>query len=179
MLARELNKFGHQLVKNTKRNLKAKGKSSSGVLADSIRYELVEKHGNIILEFWMLEYGYYQDEGVKGFKPSSIKVNGKAGKQKAPNSKFEFGSGKGKGSLFKSIDAWIVKKGLAPRKNNKFTSRDSIRYAMTKSIFHQGIEPSYFFTEAWDKTIKHIERKLADAILKDTEQLYFELIHDK
>jgi len=178
MLARELNRFGSQLVKNTKRNLKRKGKSSSGVLADSIRYEIVTNDDGWVLEFWMLEYGYYQDQGVKGFKPNSIKVNGKRGKQKAPNSKFKFGSGKGKGSLFKSIDAWIVKKGLAPRKNNKFTSRDSIRYAMTKSIFHQGIEPSHFFTEAWDKTLKGLDKKLADAILKDTEQLYFELINE-
>jgi len=178
MLASELNKFGDKLVKNTKRNLKRKGKSVSGVLADSIRYEIVEKDNTIILEFWMLEYGYYQDQGVKGYKPYSIKVNGKRGKQKAPNSKFKFGSGKGKGSLFKSIDKWIVRKRLDKRKKGKFTSRDSIRYAMTKSIFHQGIEPSHFFTEAWDKTLKGLDTKLADAILKDTEQLYFELINE-
>ncbi len=178
MLARELHRFGDQLVKNTKRNLKAKGKSVSGVLADSIRYEILTGYDGWTFEFWMLEYGYYQDEGVKGFKPYSIKVNGKRGKQKAPNSKFKFGSGKGKGSLFKSIDKWIVKKGLAPRKNNKFTSRDSIRYAMTKSIFHQGIEPSHFFTEAWDKTLKGLDKKLADEILNDAEQYYFELIQD-
>tara|TARA_S200002703_G_scaffold104920_1_gene91034 strand:- start:2869 stop:3405 length:537 start_codon:yes stop_codon:yes gene_type:complete len=178
MLARELNKFGEQLVRNTKKNLKAKGKSISGALADSIRYELMSNDKGWVLEFWMLEYGYYQDEGVKGFKPESIKVNGKTGKQKSPNSRFRFGSGKGKGSLFKSIDKWIVRKGLDERKNGKFTSRDSIRYAMTKSIFHQGIEASHFFTEAWDKTTQNIDEKLADAVLEDVEKLYFELINE-
>lgn len=176
MLARELNKFGQKLVRNTKKNLKAKGKNVSGVLADSIRYELVSNRDGWVLEFWMLEYGYYQDEGVKGYKPESIKVNGFTGRQKAPKSRFKFGSGKGKGSLFKSIDSWIVRKGLDERKNGKFTSRDSIRYAMTKSIFHQGIAPSHFFTEAWDKTLKGVDEKLAKSLKEEVEKLYFELV---
>tara|TARA_R110001606_G_scaffold374687_1_gene532617 strand:+ start:1313 stop:1849 length:537 start_codon:yes stop_codon:yes gene_type:complete len=178
MLKDTLDKIGKDLVKNTKRNLEAKSKSVSGVLYDSIRYNIEETSEGAILEFWMFEYGYYQDEGVKGYKPRSIKVNGKAGKQKAPNSRFKFGSGKGKkGGLFKSIDSWIVRKKIAPRdKKGRFMSRDSIRYAMTKSIFHQGIEPSDFFTDAWNETLDKVDEKLTDELINDVEKLYFELI---
>lgn len=177
MLIDTLDKLGKELVKNTKNSLQAKKKSVSGVLDASIRYNIEETTDGANLEFFMFEYGYYQDEGVKGYKPSSIKVNGKVGEQKAPHSRFEFGTGSGKkGGLFKSIDKWIVRKKLAPRRNNKFISRDSIRYAMTKSIYHQGIEPSNFFTEAWDKTLKDIDKKLTDELINDVEKLYFELL---
>ena len=178
MLEDTLNKLGKELVKNTKRSLKAKKKSVSGVLDASIRYNIEETSDGANLEFWMFEYGYYQDEGVKGYKPRSIKVNGKVGKQKAPDSRFKFGTGTGKkGGLFKSIDNWIIRKKLDTRDaKGRFTSRDSIRYAMTKSIYHQGIEPSNFFTEAWEKTLDNIDDKITDDIINDVEKLYFKLL---
>ena len=175
MLKDELNKFGEDLVRNTRSKLSQKGKNVSGVLMDSIRYEVVPTEEGFILEFWMMEYGYYQDEGVRGADPSAFKYaeTGKTGKQKAPNSRFHFGSGKGKGSLFKGLDGWIVRKGLAPRKNNRFTSRKSMKYAMARSIYLQGIEPSGFFTEAWNETLGTIDEDLAKGIAEEAEKLYF------
>jgi hypothetical protein len=175
-MLKELNKIGEELVERTQKNLKKKKKITSGALYDSIRYEIVKEGDSVFLEFWMFEYGYYQDEGVRGLNPEGVMVNGKKGRQKAPNSRFRFGSGKGKGSLFKAIDKWIVRKRLDKRKNGKFTSRDSIRYALTKSIFAQGIEPSGFFTEAYDQTMKNVDKRLADDLSERVQKLYFELI---
>jgi hypothetical protein len=176
-MLRVLNSVGEELVQNTIKNLRRSPKKiASGVLKDSIRYEIVEQGDNVILEFWMMEYGYYQDEGVRGADPKSIFVNGKRGVQKAPNSRFRFGSGKGKGSLFKSIDSWIVRKRLDERKKGKFTSRKSIKFAITKSIYNQGIEPSNFFTDAWEKTLKNVDEKLAEDLENNIEKLYFELV---
>ncbi len=178
-LERALNRQGKRLTSNVKRSIKRKKLVVSGALYDSVRYELEEvSEGEYVMSFYMLEYGYYQDEGVKGANPSAVTVNGKRGKQKAPRSKFRFGSGKGKGSLFKALDKWIVrKKGLTPRTaSGKFMSRQSMKYAMTKSIYYQGIEPKEFFEPEFEKWQRRLPEALTDALAEDVQKLWFELV---
>lgn len=178
-LERALNRQGDRLTKDVKRAIKKKDLVVSGALYDSVRYELEEVgEGKYVMSFYMLEHGYYQDEGVKGANPSAVRVNGKAGRQKAPRSKFQFGKMTGKGSLFKALDNWIVRKGIAPRnRRGQFMSRQSLRYAMTKSIYYQGIEPKEFFTPVWDKWNKRVPDVLKDALSKDVEKLWLEFVN--
>jgi hypothetical protein len=130
-----------------------------------------------IFEFIMVEYGFYQDEGVQGKNPGAVKVNGKPGIQKAPGSRFKFGSGKSQGSLFKGLDAWVVKKNIAGRNaKGQFISRSSTKSAIAKSIFYQGLPPRQFFTRAWDKTTKNIDNQLALAYISDVEAIFLELV---
>ena len=173
-LKESLESVGDRLVRQVKRNLVAKGKNVSGVLEDSISVEVIEEDdGKLVLEYTMVEYGYYQDEGVKGANPKKIKK----GRQKAPYSRFQFGSGKGRGSLSKGLDKWIVQKGIAPRdKQGRFLSRATLKFLMSRSIYNQGIEPSMFFTDAWDKMIKEIEPELQEALEKDFRKQFIELI---
>lgn len=174
----ELITFGDSLVRQTRRNLKSEKMISSGVLYDSVGFSMDQTLTGFIFYFEMVEYGFYQDEGVQGANPGKVNVNGKRGIQKAPGSRFKFGSGKGKGSLFKGLDPWVVKKNIAPRnKKGQFMSRASLKTAMAKSIFYQGLEPRHFFSNAWDKTTKHIDNTLATAYIEDVEAIYIELIH--
>lgn len=174
---KEIETFGDVLVRRTRKNLKNEKMISSGVLFDSIGYNVDQTKDGFIFEFIMVEYGFYQDEGVQGKNPGAVKVNGKPGIQKAPGSRFKFGSGKSQGSLFKGLDPWIVKKKIKGTRNNgRFVSRASIKSAMSKSIFYQGLPPRKFFTQAWDQTTGNIDNQLAIAYIKDVEAIFLELI---
>lgn len=178
----EIKNFGQLLVAKTKRNLTSQDMVSSGVLLDSVRYNIDQTLDGYIFEFLMVEYGYYQDEGVQGANPSKVNIlqadgTKKRGIQKAPGSRFKFGSGKGEGSLFKGLDPWVVKKNITgTRENGRFISRASIKTAIAKSIFYQGLPPRKFFSKAWDESTMDIDNQLALAYITDIEAIFIELI---
>lgn len=178
----EIDIFGQALVQRTRKNLKSQGMVVSGVLLDSIRYNVDQTEEGYIFEFLMVEYGYYQDEGVQGANPGAVNIkqpdgSKKRGFQKAPGSRFKFGSGKGEGSLFKGLDPWVVKKNIrGTRENGRFVSRASVKTAIAKSIFYQGLPPRKFFSRAWDQTTQNIDNQLALAYIKDVEAIFIELI---
>lgn len=160
---KELGKMGKEVRRRARISLKARGKVVTGKLYNSIRYEQGvakdEKSLNLRFSFPGAEYWQYVDEGVRGALSS----------RKAPRSPFKFGSGSGpKGRLRPSIDRWVVKKGIAPRgAGGQFASRKGMVYAISRSIYQTGIRPSYFFTNAYDRTLKKHEAKLEKAVAAD------------
>ncbi len=179
---KEIETFGETVVSRTRKNLKTEGMVSSGILFDSVSYNVDQTIDGFIFEFIMVEYGFYQDEGVQGANPSAVNIkqpdgSKKRGFQKAPGSRFKFGSGKGQGSLFKGLDPWVVKKNITgTRANGRFISRASIKSAMSKSIFYQGLPPRKFFSRAWDQTTANIDNQLAIAYIADVEAIFIQLI---
>jgi hypothetical protein len=62
----------------------------------------------------------------------------------------------------------VVKKGIAPRTpGGQFASRKSMVFLISRSIYNTGIRPSYFFTNAYDKTLKKHNAKLEKAVGDD------------
>ena len=80
-----LNDFGRYVVQQARTRL-TKNKQGGGALYESIRYTLDKEQKGFILDFYMEDYGIFQDQGVKGANPALIK----GGRQKAPNSKFSY-----------------------------------------------------------------------------------------
>jgi hypothetical protein len=160
---KELGKMGKEVRRRARISLKARGKVVTGKLYNSIRYEQGvakdEKSLNLRFSFPGAEYWQYVDEGVRGALSS----------RKAPRSPFKFGSGSGpKGRLRPAIDRWVVKKGIAPRgAGGKFAARKGMVFAISRSIYRTGIRPSYFFTNAYDRTLKKHEAKLEKAVAAD------------
>jgi len=160
---KELGRIGKEVRRRARISLKARGKVVTGKLYNSIRYEQgVSKDNkslNLRFSFPGADYWQYVDEGVRGAVSSS----------KAPRSPFRFGSGSGpRGGLRGSIDKWVVKKGIAPRgAGGQFASRKSMVFAISRSIYQTGIRPSYFFTNAYDRTIKKHNAKLEKAVGQD------------
>ena len=74
----------------------------------------------------------------------------------------------------KSLDKWIVKKGIAPRgKNGKFISREGLKFAIAKKIFLYGIKPSLFFTKPFEQGYeKFINKELEKAFAIDAVELF-------
>ena len=171
---KELGKIGKEVRRRARISLKARGKVVTGNLYNSIRYEQSvarnEKSLNLRFSFPGADYWQFVDEGVKGALSSA----------KAPRSPFRFGSGTGpSGRLRPAIDKWVVKKGIAPRgAGGRFASRKSMVFAISRSIYQTGIRPSYFFTNAYDRTLKKHNAKLEKAVGDDIANAITKLLQD-
>lgn len=157
--------FRDYVIKEAKDNLNRSKHNNSGSLANSIKGEILTEDNYTIVGFKMNDYGTFVDLGVKG-KTSSTK---------APNSPYQFGSGRGrKGGLTQGINKWVRQKGFQfrDRKSGRFLSYDSTAYLITRSIFHKGIKPSLFFTKPFEAGYrKYIDTDLIKAFGQDIETM--------
>lgn len=161
----ELNKFRDYVISQARANLTRGGKNVSNSLYNSLKGNVKAMPNSFIMDFSMEEYGFYQDQGVKGKKSSS----------KAPSSPFKFGSGKGpKGGLTSGINNWVRKKRFqfSDKKTGKFLSYDSTAFLITRSIYNKGIAPSLFFTTPFNKAFKNLPDDLVKAYGLDAMKLF-------
>ena len=142
-----LEEFALQVVKGARRNL-SKIQKTSGKLSRSIKSNVKVNPNSFEMDFEMEGYGAYQDAGVDGKKK-------KYGKRKAGLPTYKYTT---KMPPPKALDKWVVKKGLAPRNKGRFAGRSissvgfrqSITFLIARSIFMKGLEPTYFFTNAFE-----------------------------
>jgi hypothetical protein len=151
-----LTKFAKRVIQQARTNLTKKKKNFNKTLYNSLSYKLSVSKNSFYLNFYMEDYGAFQDEGVKGAggtRKTTSNFNrrnnkGKIWKQKAPNSRFKFKEGK-KPSV-KHFKAWAQSKGLSP-------------YAVRESVFRQGISPSKFFTTPFRMQFQKLPPELINA----------------
>jgi len=157
-----LDLFTEYVVGKSKANLNRLKKNTTGNLNKSIKgYYKVSKN-SFQISFEMEDYGEFQDLGVKGVKSS----------RKAPNSPFKMGTGSAPKGLFKTaINAWVVRKGIAPRDKGKFTDRKQLNYLIRKSIYETGLKTTNFFTEPFETAFKRLPDEIIEAYGLDIESL--------
>ena len=158
-----LNKFAKYVVSQSKANLTRQKKNASGNLRNSIGYDLKVSENSFSLEFIMAEYGMFIDEGVHGSKSSYLETR---------NSRFEF-SGRFKTIPTKSIDKWVVRKGIKGTRDEKgrFIDRQSLKYVISKSIYEKGIRASMFFTKPFEKAFENLPDEVIEAYALDIDDL--------
>lgn len=161
---KELEYFANEIINRSKSNLTQKKKNVSKKLYNSLDYELKVSKNSFSLSFMMEDYGTFIDKGVKGWDSSA----------KAPNSPYQY---KKKMPLeqvvqtLKSLDKWIVRRGLAGRdKKGRFISRESLKFAIFKSIQMKGIETTNFFTKPFDNAFKRLPDDLVESYGLEVEQ---------
>jgi hypothetical protein len=153
-----LEKFRDEVVSGARNELAAKGKNSSGRLSNSIQGEVKQMPNSIGIYFKMEDYGNFQDKGVDGIKQ----------KHGAP---YSFRKGIPSRQMLASLDKWVIKRGIAPRKTGgQFVSRQSLKFAIAKSIFKNGIRPSLFFTKPFEKAFKQLPDDLIQKYGLDMEK---------
>ncbi len=131
-----LNDFGKYVVQQSRSRL-TKGNQGGGALYDSIRYTLDEEQKGFILDFYMEDYGKFQDKGVSGT-------------EKKYDTPFSY-----KTSMppIEPVAKWAKRKGLKLRevkgrfkKNwNKDSSYRTIGFLIARSI-QQKAHNAYFIT---------------------------------
>ena len=165
-----ITQFKNELVVQMKKNLEKH--NASGTLSESIEAtETTIVNDNLSFSIEMADYYDFVDKGVKGADPSGIYKNNpdKQGVQRAPNSPYSY---KTKMPPPSKMDKWSVRKGIAPRDSKgRFLSRKGINFAIAKSIFHQGLKPTLFFTKAYNKYFTpQFELDLMVAYSQDLEE---------
>jgi hypothetical protein len=151
-----LNKFAKYVIQQARTNLTRNKKNSSKKLYDSLEYRINRYKDSIDLLFNMEEYGFFQDLGVSGKKNTYNTPYSYRSKMPPP----------------KAFSQWVIRKGLkgVRDKQGKFIPRKSLQYLIARSVFNNGIKPSFFFTKPFQRAFKYIPNELKEAFIFDIEQ---------
>lgn len=147
-----LQKYGKYVVQQARSNLTKKRQNASKELYNSLSFK-VQK--NSVL-FDMLEYGAFQDEGVKGKKSTYPQSSA---------SPFKYKNKMPPSSVF---DKWGIRKGIAPRdKQGRFISRKSLNYLLARSIYNKGIRATMFFTKPFEAGLDKFSDEIVLGFVED------------
>ena len=147
-----LEDFAREVIRGARQNLKKR--NASGKLSRSLKSDVKVNPKSFELDFEMEGYGQFQDAGVDGKKK-------KYGKRKAGLPTYSY---KPKMPPPKSLDKWVVKRGLKGTRDAKgrFVKRQSLTFLIARSIFIKGLEPTYFFTNAFEAAYKKLPKEFID-----------------
>lgn len=150
-----LEAFRRNVVRESRKNLKALNKDVTGSLSKSLTSELNVSKQSFSLQFLMEEYGNYVDRGVSGT-------------ERKYNTPFAYTTKMPPSRVF---DKWAIKKGLdgVRDKEGKFIKRKSMSFLIARSIFKKGIKPSLFFTKPFEKYFAKLPNELINEFGLDVE----------
>ena len=159
MLKDVFDELGRKITRDARLNLKRVKKGNSS-LYKNLKYK-TEKNSIV---FTLPDYWEYVDAGVKGVGGS--KADGSRWKtKKVTNSKFKY---RDKMPPLMAFNGWTIKKRIAPRsKSGQFTSRKSLLFAISKSVYHTGIATTDFFTEPVETNVRLLAPKMAEEMVLD------------
>lgn len=159
-----LKEFLKYTVSQAKANLTRKKKNSTKALYDSIEYDYTVSENSFSASITALDYGEYQDKGVSG-------------KKKKYNTPYSY---KDKMPPAKAFDKWIVRKGIAPRnEQGQFQTRKGIAFAIARGVFINGIKPSRFLSDPFEKGFKRLPDDIIEAYGLDVETFLNFVINGK
>jgi len=163
-----IKKYKDYVVQQSRSNLSKRKMNDTKELYNSIKGEIVHDNKYTLVGFSMVEYGWYQDQGVKG-------KNGKfETRQDYKKGGFQFGSGSGKGGLTSGINKWVKSRQIQFRdqKSGKFLTYQSTAFIIARSIYMKGLKPTLFFTKPFIAGYKkYIETDLIKAFGQDVETI--------
>jgi hypothetical protein len=177
-----LDRFVKHVVSQARKNL-TKERKASGKLYESIKGEAKAFPNSIGIYFDMEEYGFYQDQGVRGANPSNVSKNAKIRGQQAPNSRFKFGSGSRSGtwsSFVSNIEKWARKRNIRLRdEKGKFKKGNykTIAQVIAKNIYARGLAPSFFFTKPFEAAFKNLPDDLIESYGFEVEDLFNDIMN--
>ena len=151
-----LNKFAKRVIQQSRTRLTKGKKNASKDLYNSLRYDLTTSAVAFILNFFMEEYGIYQDRGVSG-------------KKRKYNTPFSY---KDKMPPPKALDKWMVRRNIKGTRDaqGRFIKRKSLQYLLARSIYNKGIKPSNFFTKSFEQAFDKLPEDIVKAYRLDLEE---------
>jgi len=162
-----MEKYARYVVQQARTNLSKGKNNASKQLYNSLSYEVKQNRTSggqfatgYNAEFFMEEYGAYQDMGVHGAKSSYIE------NRKSP---FRYTT---KQPPTKAFNKWIKIKGIKGRdkKTGRFITDQSLKFLIARSIKNKGIRATLFFTKPFEAGINKYGDEIAggfgDDVLK-------------
>lgn len=149
-LERVLNEFADQFIQNARDGLQADGSIATGELYDSFEkiIEIGEDYYSVKIS--LADYWQYVNDGRK------------PGKFPPPP----------------AIRNWIEVKPVNPYPlpNGKTPSVEQLTFLISRKIANEGIEPTHFFDEAKEQTIRDFEDRINYAIEEDVSNFVIEIV---
>jgi len=148
-LEKELSRFGKYVVKQARTKLTKGGVNGSyndtKKLYNSLGFKPTVSKNSFSLDFFMEEYGTFQDQGVQGA----------FSKKRAPNSPFRYKRNKPIGaSHFKQ---WGKRKGISP-------------FTVANSVWRKGLKPTLFFTKPFEDAFLQLPEELIEQFGLDIDE---------
>lgn len=151
-----LEKYAKYVIQQARSNLTKGKQNSSKELYNSLSYKVNKKS----VLFDMLDYGSFQDEGVKGKKSTY---------PESSSSPFKYKNKMPPSSVF---DKWSIRRGIAPRdKQGRFISRKSLNYLLARSIYNKGIRATMFFTKPFEAGLDKYSDEIVFGFIDDNLKL--------
>ena len=153
-----MEKYAKYVIQQARSNLSKGKNNASKQLYNSLSYDVKQNRSSggrfasgYNAEFYMEDYGIYQDQGVHGAKSSYVE------NRKSP---FRYST---KQPPAKAFDKWIKIKGIKGRdkKTGRFITDQSLKFLIARSIKNKGIRASMFFTKPFEAGIKKYEDDIA------------------
>jgi len=151
-----LEKYAKYVIQQARSNLTKGKQNSSKELYNSLSYKVQKKS----VLFDMLDYGSFQDEGVKGKKSTY---------PESSSSPFKYKNKMPPSSVF---DKWSIRRGIAPRdKQGRFINRKSLNYLLARSIYNKGIRATMFFTKPFEAGLDKFSDDIVLGFIDDNLKL--------
>lgn len=162
-----LERFGEDTVKFAKQNLVRTGSTtSSNSLYKSIDYDVIVRAGGIEINLFSAFYGAFKDQGVRGSGKGTWEPYKKKSQQ-APKSPYKYTTKMPPIDVFKE---WISNKPVSLRKiGGEEPSTATTAFLMARSAFRFGMKPSYFYTDAINKTLPILKKEIGIALTNDVQ----------
>ena len=162
-----INKYAKYVVQQAKSNL-TKDKKGGGPLYDSIQYKVTKQASTAyLISFLMEDYAKFVDEGVRGANPSLVK----GGYQKAPLSKYKYTTLM---PPMKMLANWAKSKNIRFRNAKGQYAKGSNRsmgFALQRSIFAQGMKPTYFISKPFENGQFELSNNMLEAFVQDIDDV--------
>jgi hypothetical protein len=144
-LKKALDEVGKDLVKTMVKKLIEADKKATGNLIRSVDYKVVETANGVIVQLLSEDYLTNVDEGRR------------PGAKQPPT---------------KSLDRWVVAKGIAPRDDKgKFISRQSLKFLIARSIGKKGIKPTNVIKKTINEVYTNKQKLIEKAAIEDINAL--------
>lgn len=166
---KELEKFAKYVIQQARTNLSRKKdnptSNSTKMLYNSLSSKPLSQ--GLGVQFSMLDYGKFQDQGVKGTKSNYI-VN-----KNSPFSYKKIGSGLKGMPPPDAFAGWAKRKGIKGRdaKTGRFITDKSLQFLIARSVFQKGIRASMFFTKPFEAAFERLPEDLQEKFGIDLENL--------
>jgi len=125
-----LQKWGDENIAEAVQILTTANVSTSGALAESLKFEVRVDADKIIMSITEQDYGKFVRKGVQGALSSKL----------APKSPFKY---RDKMPPAGPIDRWVIQRGLSGTRDAKgrFVKRKTLTFLIRRSIFRFGLRP--------------------------------------
>lgn len=156
-LENSLNKFGKDVVQQSRSRLTKGNKNASKDLYNSLDYDLSVGKNSFSLEFKMEDYGKFIDQGISGTEQKY-------------NTPFKYTTKAPPPNVFKQ---WAKNRGIKPRdkKTGKFITNKAFGFIMSRHIFKKGQKPTRFFGLSFEQQFKRLPDDIVESFNLDLDNL--------